>query len=77
MDCPTNTPLVRKLGIKAGHRVLALDEPAGFRRLLAELPAEVVLYTEAEEGDDPFDVILFFVHELAKLRRRLTPSPAV
>jgi hypothetical protein len=73
MDCPTNTPLVRKLGIKAGHRVLVLDEPAGFQRLLGELPAQVVLFTDAEEGGEPFDVILFFVHELAELRRRFTP----
>ena len=40
MDCPTNTPLARKLGIKAGHRLALLEEPAGFCRLLGELPEE-------------------------------------
>jgi hypothetical protein len=74
MDCPSNTPLVRKLGIKPGHRVALVQEPAGFRRLLGELSADVVLQTEADpDEDDGLDVILFFVRELADLRRRFTP----
>lgn len=73
MDCPTNTPLVRKLGIKAGHRVALVNEPPGFRRLLGELPADVVLCAVTEESDDPFAVILFFVRELAELRRCFAP----
>jgi hypothetical protein len=73
MDCPTNTPLVRKLGIKASHRVAVLEEPAGFRRLLGELPAEVVIQTEVGRDDDPLDVILLFVRDKAELSRRFAP----
>jgi hypothetical protein len=74
MDCPTNTPLVRKLGIKVGHRVALLEEPAGFRQWLGELPAEIVVQTDADpDDDDRLDIILFFASSLAELRRRFTP----
>ncbi len=32
-----DTPLVKKLGIKPGHRLLIVNEPTGFRELLIGL----------------------------------------
>jgi hypothetical protein len=37
----SGTPLVRKLGIAAGHTVALVGEPSGFRDLLAPLPERV------------------------------------
>jgi hypothetical protein len=75
----SGTPLVKKLGIKPGHRLLLLHAPEGFESTLGDLPADVELYTELAAG--PFDVILFFVPNrapLAKhfrgLARRLAPA---
>lgn len=39
----SGTPLVRKLGIKQGHSVLALGAPPGYRNLLEGLPDDVRL----------------------------------
>ena len=49
-----DTPLVKKLGIKPGARLLLVNEPDGFRDLLIGLPDDVVTDLEA---DDPADVI--------------------
>jgi len=38
----SGTPLVRKLGIKASHRVATINEPPEFRDLLVDLPDDVV-----------------------------------
>jgi hypothetical protein len=70
-----DTPLVKKLGIKPGSRLLIVNEPAGFRELLVGLPMDV----NAEIGDDQLaDVIVFFStvasevkRELPKLKKRL------
>jgi hypothetical protein len=37
----SGTPLPRKLGIRAGSRLLLIDPPAGFDALLGELPDDV------------------------------------
>lgn len=64
----SGTPLVRKLGIKEGHRVAALNAPRGFPALLG-LP-DSVRYLDALTGDEPFDVIVLFATELAALEAR-------
>ncbi|AGL16071.1 DUF3052 family protein [Actinoplanes sp. N902-109] len=64
----SGTPLHRKLGIKAGHRVALLDAPAGFASALDGLPGGVVV-SPALATDAPVDVIVLFVTE----RRVLTP----
>jgi hypothetical protein len=62
-----DTPLVKKLGIKPGHRLLLLNEPDGFRELLIELPPDV----ETElAGDEPADVIVYFVTNAAEVKRQ-------
>jgi hypothetical protein len=62
----SGTPLPKKLGIKAGHRVGLLAAPAGFE--LAELPEDVRLVRRAQ---GQFDVIVFFTKRAAELERRL------
>src|SRR3954452_23513355 len=62
----SGTPLPRKLGIKAGHRVLLLGAPAGLS--LGELPGGVTLRGQAR---GTADVILAFVGRRAELERRM------
>ncbi|SEH03226.1 hypothetical protein SAMN05444920_13430 [Nonomuraea solani] len=50
----SGTPLPRKLGVKPGHLVLALDAPDGLD--LGEPEAEV----HRAPGEGPYDVILVF-----------------
>jgi len=76
----SGTPLPKKLGIKAGHRVALIGSPADFDRTLGELPEGVELHSEAQTGKG-FDVIVFFTTEhadlkkrFAKLAKRLTPA---
>src|SRR3954468_7163066 len=43
----SKTPLAQKLGIKPGMKVAALNPPAGYRKLLAPLPAGVSFLEKA------------------------------
>jgi hypothetical protein len=73
-----NTPLVQKLGIKPGHRLLLVNEPDGFRDILFGLPADVeTLLRETE----PADVIVLFTttaadarRQIPRLKKRLAPG---
>jgi hypothetical protein len=60
----SKTPLAQKLGIKAGTHVAALDAPAGYRKLLAPLPAGVSFVDKATAG-------AAFVHLFVSERRVL------
>jgi hypothetical protein len=62
------TPLAKKLGIKAGHRVAFQAAPEGFADLLGELPEGVTLRSRVR---GPLDVIVFFTKRRAELTRRL------
>jgi hypothetical protein len=59
-------PLVRKLGVVAGNRVLLDGAPDGFD--LAELPEATALTRRLGAG--PYDVIVCFCPNLARLVRR-------
>jgi hypothetical protein len=70
-----DTPLVQKLGIKSGSRLLIVNEPEGFRDLLVGLPDDVT------DAADEADVIVFFstvaaeVKKLVpRLNKRLAPG---
>jgi len=71
----SKTPLAQKLGIKPGAKVAALNEPAGYRKLLAPLPAGVS-FTDKAAARERF-VHLFgtdrrvLEKELKRLRRLL------
>ena len=65
--CSTS-PLVRKLGFKAGMRVHYAGAPEGFDRLVGELPDGVrVLRRPAPQ----LDLAMLFVLSRAELERRL------
>lgn len=73
----SGTPLAKKLGIKADHRLLLVRAPDGFRDTLAPLPPGVVVRTQARATAD---VIVFFatrtrdLDRLEPLARRLDPA---
>lgn len=64
----SGTPLTRKLGIRSGTVVCALEQPAEYRELLAPLP-EGVQFKRAVSTE--VDVIHVFATELAALDTRL------
>jgi len=66
----SGTPLPRKLGIKPGHRVLAVDAPAGLP--LGEPEAEV--HRAADR--DLYDVILVFCPDSAALHEAFPAAMA-
>ena len=63
----SGTPLAKKLGIKAGHRVGLIGAPQGFEEMLEGLPDDVQLSRRAAGR---FDVIVFFTKRAAELGRR-------
>lgn len=64
----SGTPLPKKLGIAAGHRVLFINEPPNFRQLLGELPEGIV---EAGRARAPIDLIVFFAGSNGEMLERL------
>jgi hypothetical protein len=73
----SGTPLVKRLGIKEGHRLAVLGDPGHFADLLGELPAGVrhvddpPLPRAPRAGrDSAFDVVIAFVPEASHLARR-------
>ena len=64
----SGTPLAKKLGIKDGSRVLAVDAPDGYADLLAPLPAGVQFVRELSAATD---IVHLFVTEKAVLQARL------
>jgi len=60
----SKTPLAQKLGIKPEMKIAALNGPAGYRKLLAPLPAGVSFTDEATAG-------VRFVHLFVTERRIL------
>lgn len=60
----SGTPLAKKLGIKPGHRVATVNEPASFRSLLVDLPDDVDL--DVDLAGHP-DVVAAFYTERADL----------
>ena len=59
---------MRKLGIRAGHRVLLVAAPDHIAGLIGALPAVAVLL---RQNRPPLDVVLLFVTERRVLERRL------
>lgn len=65
----SKTPLIRKLGIKEGYKILVIDPPAYYWSLLGDLPADVD--TKAPTTRARLDFVHIFVREKRGLRRRL------
>lgn len=66
----SGTPLVQKLGIKPGHRVLTAAAPKHFSVLVGDLPAGARL-GDAARGKAQFDVAVAFMTRAADLERQL------
>jgi hypothetical protein len=66
----SGTPLVKKLGIREGHRVATVNAPKGFETLLGRLPDGAVLQAGLA-GRAPLDVVVAFVSRRADLERQL------
>jgi hypothetical protein len=64
------TPLARKLGIRPHSRLLVLDGPDGFA--VPELPDGVTAHRRPSA--EPYDTILLFAREAARLRDRFGPA---
>ena len=64
----SGTPLVGKLGIKEGHRVVLVGAPAGFE--LGSLPAAASVIRRAGAG--PYDVLVVFVKQRVDLVAQIT-----
>ena len=67
MPAHSETPLIRKLGIKPATRIALLAAPKGYRTTLGALPAGVKIATSAR-GSFPF--IQYFVTRRSELQRR-------
>jgi hypothetical protein len=66
----SGTPLVQKLGIKPGHRLLLMQPPPDFLTTLGELPQDV---TFAKPTAGQLNVALLFVKSAADLKKRFAP----
>ena len=66
----SGTPLARKLGIKAGHRVALLQAPDGFRETLDPLPDDVWI-ADSLRGRREIDVIVLFSTRRTPLVNRM------
>lgn len=64
----SGTPLVQKIGIKRGDRMLLLNAPKGFDKELVPLPEEVEL---ASLNAKPLNVALCFTSDRKELERVL------
>jgi hypothetical protein len=64
----SGTPLVKKIGIKPGHRLLFVNAPKDFAATLGELPEGAGTVTKGR----PFDVGIVFVKSAADLQQRVS-----
>jgi hypothetical protein len=60
----SETPLVRKLGIRPGERIIAVNAPADYARLLGRLPEDATITARTNRGAQ-------FVHLFASRRKDL------
>jgi hypothetical protein len=68
----SGTPLVRKLGIKPGHRLALLGAPDGFDSTLGAVPKGVEVQNDLR--GEPLDVIVLFAPDRAALLRRFAAA---
>ena len=60
----SGTPLAKKLGIKPGTKLLAINAPKEYRALLAPLPDDVAI--SAKPGKSGADIVHLFVTSAAE-----------
>ena len=69
----SETPLIKKLGIKPENRVAFLNAPKGFKQELGPLPAKAKYTSSTSEA---LDFILVFVKSLHELSKQFAPLAA-
>jgi hypothetical protein len=62
----SGTPLVQKIGIKPGHRLVLRNHPPGFLRGLGKLPEGVAA---SERLNGAADVVVYFTEKRSALER--------
>src|SRR5258706_3887734 len=68
----SGTPLVKKLGLKDGQRIMFVDEPAGFSESLgADMPACAPITRGSK-----LDILLYFLKRRTELERVCANAPA-
>ena len=60
------TPLIKKLGIKSGMKLLIIDAPSGFIENLGRLPDDVKIMKKTQS---PVPMVIWFVKEVGDLDR--------
>ena len=77
----SGTPLAKKLGIKAGSRLLLVDAPDDYLALLEPLPEGVQLDTQLSEATDIAQIFTARSEELQQLlvsfRHKLKPNGVI
>jgi len=77
----SGTPLAKKLGIKPGCRIHALNAPSDYRKLLEPLPSEVRFESDANAATDIVHVFEtrrdHLANTLAGLRQQLSAEAAI
>lgn len=70
----SGTPLAKKLGVKPGDAMFAINAPAEYKKWLGALPQGATFVTKVGKGGAPF--IHLFVKTLVELDRDLTKARA-
>jgi hypothetical protein len=66
----TGTPLLKKLGIKSGHRIRFVGAPPEFSDALGELSPDISIVDADDEAAAGLDLIVFFTTSAEALRER-------
>jgi len=74
MEGYSGAPLVKKLGIGRGSRIVLLRAPKGFRQTLGSLPDGARI---RGKGKDPADVVLLFATSPADLEKRFPEAEGI
>ena len=69
----SGTPLIKKLGINDGYRLLFVDAPANFSHLLGPLPSRAEISRDATA---PVDLVVLFVESKSRLEAQFTELTA-
>ena len=67
----SGTPLAKKLGIKEGHSVLAINAPGNYAELLATLPDDVTMIHDSSDRTE-LDMVHLFTNGRDELFRELS-----
>ncbi len=70
----SGTPLAKKLGLKPGTKLLAINAPKDYRALIEPLPDDVAI--SAKPGKASRDIVHLFVTSVAEFERDLPKARA-